>query len=134
MISNSIYMKYTPRIFKNFKNLHTCSSILSCLSRAASTASKNSSSLIKLFGPSYLDTRVWGESSWFKKIENTDSLGINSQRKLKNELSNISESVSTPDNTQRWTTCVLCKITSVTINSLTQYSDTYYIFTNTVLG
>lgn len=30
----------------------TCSSILSCLSRAASTASKNSSSLMRLFGPS----------------------------------------------------------------------------------
>lgn len=31
---------------------HTCSSILSCLSSSASTASKNSSSLIRLFGPS----------------------------------------------------------------------------------
>lgn len=31
---------------------HTCSSILSCLSSAASTASKNSSSLIRLLGPS----------------------------------------------------------------------------------
>lgn len=33
-------------------NQPTCSSILSCLSSAASTASKNSSSLIRLFGPS----------------------------------------------------------------------------------
>lgn len=38
---------------KSSLNFHpTCSSILSCLSSAASTASKNSSSLIRLFGPS----------------------------------------------------------------------------------
>lgn len=42
------------KLFTFSRGFHpTCSSILSCRSSAASTASKNSSSLIRLLGPSY---------------------------------------------------------------------------------